>query len=101
MRRFTILALAAAVGVGAAFSPFASSAPDGLAKVAEREGFADRGHVAAVQRHAPAGGYAFPGVRDGRLATGLAGFAGSLGVFALGAALAAAVRRRPEGAPVP
>jgi hypothetical protein len=94
MRRFTVLVLALAIGLGTAFSPFASSAPDGLNKVAERHGFGDRGRLAAVQEHAPARGYAFPGVRDGRLAKGLAGFAGTLGVFLLGAGLVASVRRR-------
>ena len=100
MRRFTILALAVAIGLGTAFSPFASAAPDGLDKVAERQGFGDRGRLAGVQQHAPAGGYAFPGVRDERLAKGLAGFAGSLGVFLLGAGLVAVVRRQALGARV-
>jgi hypothetical protein len=94
MRRFTILALALAIGLGTACSPLASSAPDGLNKVAERHGFGDRGRLAAVQEHAPAGGYAFPGVRDERVAKGVAGFAGTLGVFLLATGLVAAVRRR-------
>jgi PDGLE domain len=94
MRLFTILALAVAIGLGTALSPFASSSPDGLEKVAERKAFVDegRGHSA------PVSDYAFPGVGDDRLATGLAGFAGTLGVFALGYGVAAAARRRPAGA---
>ena len=98
MRRFTVVALAVAIGVGSGFSPFASSAPDGLVKVAERQHFDDRGRLARVQEHAPASGYAFPGVRDERLAKGLAGFAGSLAVFLLGAGVVALMRRRPIGA---
>jgi hypothetical protein len=98
MRRFTLIVLAVAIGLASAFSPFASSAPDGLGKVAERQGFGDRARLAAVQEHAPAGGYAFPGVRDRRLAKGLAGFAGGLGVFLLGAGAVAVVRRLPAGA---
>ena len=93
MRRFTILALAVAIVLATAFAPFASSSPDGLEKVAERQGFADRGRLAPVQERAPVPDYAFPGVEDARLATALAGLAGALGVFALGAGVAAVVRR--------
>ena len=90
MRRFTIVALLV-VALVAAASPLASTAPDGLNRVAERQGFAARG----VQDRAPAGGYALPGVHDRRLAKALAGLAGCAIVFVLGAAV---VRRRPAGA---
>jgi PDGLE domain len=93
MRWFTILALAVAVGLGTAFSPFASSAPDGLEKVAADKGFLDRGRPAPVQERAPIPDYAFPGVENARLATALAGFAGTLGAFLLGAGVVAIVRR--------
>jgi hypothetical protein len=88
MRRFMVV-----IAILVALAPFASSSPDGLEKVAERNGFADRGRLAPVQESAPAPDYAFPGVDDPRLATALAGLAGALGVFALGAGVAAAVRR--------
>ena len=52
----------------------------------------------AVQEQAPVPDYAFPGVDDARLATALAGFAGTLGVFVLGAGVVAVVRRRPRTA---
>jgi hypothetical protein len=93
MRWFTVLALAVAVGLGTAFSPLASGSPDGLEKVAARQGFLDRARPAAVHERAPAPDYAFPGVKDARLATALAGFAGTLGVFLLGAGVVAVVRR--------
>jgi F0F1-type ATP synthase membrane subunit c/vacuolar-type H+-ATPase subunit K len=96
MRRFTLLALALAIGLATALSPFASGSPDGLSKVAQRQGFGARGHVAAVQRHAPAAGYALPGVHEPRLAKGLAGFGGTLVVFLAGTGLVA-VARRPRG----
>jgi hypothetical protein len=85
LRWFTILALALAVGLATAASPFASAAPDGLSRVAADQAFADRG--------APAASYALPGVGDPHVAKGLAGFAGTLVVFVLGYGLAAAVRR--------
>jgi hypothetical protein len=94
MRLFTILALALAIGLATAVSPYASSSPDGLEKVAEEKAFLDTGRLAAIQEDAPAPDYAFPGIDDARVATGLAGFAGTLGVFALGYGVAAAIRRR-------
>ena len=94
MRRFTILALAVAIGLGTAASPFASSSPDGLERVAGDQGFLDRGRVAAVQEHAPAPDYGVPGVADGRVATGLARFAGTLLVFGLASGAGELARRR-------
>ena len=97
MRRFTILALAVAIGLGTAASPFASSSPDGLERVASDQGFLDRGRVAAVQERSPAPDYGVPGVADGRVATGLAGFAGFAGtllVFGLASGAGELARRR-------
>jgi len=51
-----------------------------------------------VQEKAPVPAYAFPGVRDERVAKGLAGFVGTLAVFGLGYGMAVVVRRRPAGA---
>jgi hypothetical protein len=42
--------------------------------------------------------YAFPGIEDVRLATGLAGFVGTLLVFVIAFGLAALLRRRRSGA---
>ena len=95
MRLFTILALALAIGLGTALSPFASSSPDGLEKVAERKAFLDEGRT---QRKSLLSDYAIPGVHDSRVATGLAGFAGTIGVFLFGYGVAAVVRRRPVAA---
>jgi hypothetical protein len=96
MRIFTILALAVAIGLAAAASPFASSSPDGLERVATDKAFIDDGRLAPIQEEAPVPDYAFPGIDDARLATAAAGFVGTLGVFALGAGLVAVVRRRPR-----
>jgi hypothetical protein len=98
-RPFLALALALAVGLATAVSPYASSAPDGLQRVAEDHAFADEGRLAAVQEDAPVPGYAFPGVEDERLATGLAGFTGTLLVFGLSCGVARLAARRGPAAP--
>jgi hypothetical protein len=97
-RLFTILALALAVGLATAVSPYASSSPDGLERVADDKAFLDQGKLHAIQEDSPVPDYAFPGIDDARVATGVAGFVGTLGVFALGCGLAFAVRRRPASA---
>jgi hypothetical protein len=93
-RIFVALALALAVGLATAVSPFASSSPDGLEKVAEEKRFLEEGRLAGIQEDSPIPDYAFPGVENERLATGLAGFVGTLAVFAIGYGLAVTVRRR-------
>jgi hypothetical protein len=86
MKWFTILALALAIGLATAASPFASSSPDGLERVAGDKGFAERGE----SRNAPLLDYG----TDSKVATGLAGFGGTLIVFALAGGVALVVRRR-------
>ena len=96
-RLFLVVALALAIGLATAASPFASSSPDGLERVAGDKAFLEHGKLARIQEDAPVADYAFPGVQDARVATGLAGFAGTLLVFAAGFGVAVAARRRPTG----
>jgi hypothetical protein len=94
IRRFSILAAALAVALAVAVSPFASSSPDGLERVAADRAFLAQGRLAPVQERAPVPDYALPGIGDPRLATGLAGLAGTLAVLGLGA-LVVRTRRSP------
>jgi cobalt/nickel transport system permease protein len=66
-------------------APFASPLPDGLEKVAMQLGF-DRG--AAAPAGAPLGGYSIPGIGSPAAATGIAGAAGTILMFAVGYLLA-------------
>jgi hypothetical protein len=91
MKLFTIIALALAIGLATAASPFASTSPDGLNRVAADHGFVDNGKTQA----GPISGYAFPGVHNERVAKGLAGSTGTLLVFALGIGIVKVARRRP------
>ena len=93
-RAFTIVALAVAVGLATAASPFASSSPDGLERVAGDTGFAGDGRLHTVQDESPIPDYAMPGIDDPRVATGLAGFTGTLVVFGLAYGAGAVLRRR-------
>ena len=99
---FVAVALAVAVVLAVAVSPFASSSPYGLEKVAEDKGFLDNGKTHSIQESSPVPDYAFPGVDNERVATGLAGFVGTLAVFAIAFGLAALLgssRRRAGQGP--
>ena len=62
--------------------------------VAADKAFIDSGK----SQDGPIPDYAFPGVENERVATGLAGFTGTLIVFAFGVVLVKAARRRPAAA---
>ncbi len=81
---FIALALAVAVGLGTAVSPWASPEPDGLEVVAEEKGFLDDATGNRIQDDSPIPDYAFPGIENERVATGVAGFVGTLGIFVVG-----------------
>jgi len=93
-KRTSSLALLAA-GIGIALlltlaSPFASSHPDGLEKVAEDQGFLGTAKDAPYEIIP---GYAIPGIDNERLATILAGMAGVLIVAGLALLLARILSR--------
>ena len=62
-------------------SPFASSSPDGLEKVAEHHGFAEKGERGTLWQYAPFRDYAIPGIKNEKLATAIAGLIGTVGIF--------------------
>ena len=74
-------------------SPEASSAPDGLNKVAIDEGFSDTEDPHALEE-LPTAGYAVRGIDNDRLSTGVAGLIGVTATFALTGGLLLLVRRR-------
>jgi hypothetical protein len=97
-RVFLAAALAAAVGLAVFASPYASSSPDGLQKVAGSRGFLADGRLHTVQERSPLPGYAFPGIHDARLATAVAGLLGTLLVALVGVAVVELARRRARAA---
>lgn len=93
--------LAVALAIAGAFSPFASTSPDGLEKVAADKGFLEKGEGDPVWQKVPAPDYQAPGIEHQGIATALAGLAGTLlvfgVVFTLGKMMAA--RRSETDAP--
>ena len=73
-------------------SPWASSSPDGLEKVAEDKGFLESAEeTEPAWKHSPVPDYAVNGIENERVATGLAGFVGVLITAAVIVLLALAV----------
>jgi hypothetical protein len=93
------IGLGAALLLAAFVSPFASSSPDGLEKIARDQGFAAQAEAAGAAgwTHAPLKDYAVPGVKNAKLGTGAAGLAGAGGVFLLAYGGANALRRKKAG----
>ncbi len=77
-------------------SPWASSWPDGLERVAENLGFLKKaeGPGISVWANSPLPDYKLPGVQNERWATGLAGLVGTLAMAAIGWGLARLLKKR-------
>jgi len=100
-RPFTVreIGIGTGVAVVVAFllSPFASSFPDGLERVAEKLGF---DHMAAASAlPSPLTDYTFPGVASPFLKTALAGLIGTAVVFVLAAIIARVAVRKTSREP--
>ena len=92
--------LVAALLVAGVASFYASSHPDGLTKVAQDAGFADKGKTSATA-DGPFAGYSTKGVEDPRLSRGVAGVSGAVLVLALGGGLFWVLRRRSAPSDLP
>jgi len=79
---FALVGLGASLLLAVLVSPFASSSPDGLERVAEDKGFISRAEEGEpAWNSSPVPDYTVPGVESESVATGLAGLVGTLGVF--------------------
>lgn len=87
-RKFFFLFLLVAVLLAVIISPFASSSPDGLERVAEDKGFLGKGEAEPALR-SPVPDYLMPGIKNEKIATAVAGVLGTLLVFGVGYGLAA------------
>lgn len=82
MKKEIFFGLLIALFLAIVISPFASPWPDGLEKVAENKGFLEKGEIEPVI-HSPVPDYTWPGIKNERVATSIAGMAGTILVFAV------------------
>ncbi len=78
-------------------SPFASSSPDGLNKVADMKGFQGKSDQAPLWNYAPLAGYGIPGITDRKRSTALSGALGTLAMFSIGLGVGKLLGRRHRG----
>lgn len=94
-RKNILIGLFAALILAIFLSPFASSSPDGLERVAEDKGFLEKGEGEPVAKSLIPD-YAFPGIKNEKVATAVAGAVGTLCVFAVGYGVAAILKRKKD-----
>jgi len=95
MEKWIIILLGVAVLAAVFLSPFASTKPDGLERVAEDKGFLGRGEGTQVV-NSPIPDYAVPGIKNEKLATSIAGLVGVIIVAVLGFGLGAILKRKEK-----
>jgi len=93
MEKWILILLGVAVLAAVFLSPFASTKPDGLERVAEDKGFLERGKGPQVV-DSPIPDYVLPGIKNERLAKSIAGLVGVVIVAALGFGLGAILKRK-------
>jgi cobalt/nickel transport protein len=74
-------------------SPFASSSPDGLEKVAEMKGFSEKGEGWKVWKYAPFSEYAIPWIKNEKVSTALSGLIGTLAIFFIAMGIGKLIKR--------
>jgi len=78
---FILIAMLVAIVLGAFISPWASSDPDGLEKVAEDHGFIESALEEPVWTQSPLPDYSVPAIENELLSTGLTGLVGTIAMF--------------------
>ena len=93
MDKIVLFGLLIALFLAVFISPFASPWPDGLERVAEDEGFIELAETQPVIS-SPVPDYAWPGISNERLATSIAGLAGTLMLCGLGLGLGYLLKKK-------
>ena len=87
-------ALAVCLALAGLLSPFASSSPDGLERVAKDKGFIEKSEGDPVWKWTPLRDYVIPGIANRRMATASAGVIGTVIVFGCTYGIARALKRK-------
>ena len=91
MKRFFIVLFIISVILAFFISPFASSSPDGLERVAEDKGFIGKGIIII---HSPIPDYSFPFIKNEILKTSISGLLGVIITFFLSYAVAKVIIKK-------
>jgi cobalt/nickel transport protein len=91
---FVLIGLGMALLLVLFLSPLASTSPDGLEKVAETKGFAEKAESWKFWKHAPLSDYTFPWIKDKKISTALSGVVGTLAIFSIAMGIGNLVKKR-------
>jgi cobalt/nickel transport protein len=94
-RKDIVIGLIIAGLVAFFLSPLASTLPDGLEKVAHDCGFIAKGELSSILK-SPIPDYAFPGLKNEKLAVSVSGFLGTVIIFVAGFSLAFFLKKRKD-----
>ena len=89
------------IGLGISFllalflSPYASTSPDGLEKVAEMKGFSEKGENWKFWKYAPLRDYAIPWIKNEKVSTALSGLIGILAIFFIALGIGRLIKKTP------
>ena len=75
-------------------SPFASTSPDGLEKIAETKGFSEKGESWKFWKHAPLSDYTLPWIKNEKVSTALSGLIGTLAIFFITIGIGKVIKKR-------
>ena len=78
---FILIGLGISLLLALFLSPYASTSPDGLEKVAETKGFSEKGESWKFWKHAPLPDYAIPWIKNEKVSTALSGLIGTIAIF--------------------
>jgi hypothetical protein len=78
-------------------SPFASTSPDGLEKVVETKGFAEKGESWKFWKHAPLPDYSLPWIKNEKVSTAISGLIGTLAIFFMVLGIGRLIKKSPSG----
>jgi cobalt/nickel transport protein len=90
---FIWVGLGVSLLLGLLLSPFASSSPDGLEKVAETKGFIEKGGESTFWKYAPFSEYAIPWIKNEKVSTALSGLIGTLAIFFIAIGIGKLIKR--------
>lgn len=92
---FILIGLGICLLMALFISPFASSSPDGLEKVAETEGFSEKAGGTTFWKYAPLPDYTIPWVKTEKVSTALSGLIGTLAIFLLALGIGKLINKYP------
>jgi cobalt/nickel transport protein len=91
---FVWVGLGVALLVALFLSPFASTSPERLEKIAEAKRVSETGEGWKFWEHAPFSNYTLPWIKNAKVSTALSGFAGTLAIFFITIGIAKMIRKR-------